>query len=86
MGSYRLPDVYELDLRFQNTFTVGPVSITPSLNVFNAINANTILARRGKTGSYDATRSVPFKPDSRFNEIQNFESPRIFQAGIQVAF
>jgi len=86
VGSYRLPDVYELDLRLQNTFTVGPVSITPSLNVFNALNANTVLRRRGRTGTYNAARGTPFKPDSRFNEIANFESPRIFQVGLQVAF
>jgi hypothetical protein len=86
VGAYRLPDVYEIDLRLQNTFTVGPVSITPSLSVYNAANANTVLSRRGKTGVYDATSAVPFSPDLGFNQIQDFESPRIFQAAIQIAF
>jgi hypothetical protein len=86
LGSYRLPNVYELDLRIENTFAVGPVSITPSLDVFNVANANTTLALRGRTGSYDATRAVPFRPDGFFNEIRDFESPRIFQVGIRVAF
>ena len=44
VGTYRLPNVYELDLRLANTFTIGPVSVTPSFNVFNATNANTVLA------------------------------------------
>ncbi len=86
VGTYRLPDVYEIDLRLQNTFAVGPVSITPSFNVYNAANANTVLARRGRTGTYDALREVPFRPDTRFNEISDFQSPRIFQVAIQVAF
>lgn len=86
VGTYRLPNVYEVDLRLQDTFAVGPVSITPSFNVYNAANANTVLARRARTGTYDANREVPFRPDSRFNEIQDFQSPRIFQAAIQVAF
>jgi hypothetical protein len=86
VGSYRLPNVYELDLRLQNTFPVGPVNVTPSFNVYNAANSNTPLVRRGRTGSYDATREVPFRPDPRFNEIQDFQSPRIFQVGIQASF
>ena len=86
VGSYRLPNVYELDLRLANTFAIGPVSVTPSLNVFNAANGNTVLSRRGLTGIYNSARAVPFSPDARFNEISDFESPRIFQAAIQIAF
>jgi hypothetical protein len=86
VGAYRLPNVYELDLRLAKTFPIGPVSLTPSFNVFNAANANTVLARRGVTGTYNSARPVPFSPDSRFNQISNFESPRIFQVAIQVAF
>ena len=84
--TYRLPDVYEIDLRLQNTFAVGPVSITPSFNVYNAANANTVLGRRSQTGTYNALREVPFHPDSRFNEISDFQSPRIFQVAIQISF
>jgi len=86
VGTYRLPNVYELDLRLANTFVIGPVSVTPSFNVFNATNANTVLSRRGVTGTYNSDRPVPFRPDSRFNQISDFESPRIFQAAIQIAF
>lgn len=86
VGTYRLPNVYELDLRLANTFTIGPVSVTPSFNVFNAANANTVLGRRGLTGTYNSARPVPFSPDLRFNQISDFESPRIFQAAIQIAF
>jgi len=93
VGTYRLADVYQLDLRLQDTFAIGPVSLTPSFNVFNAANSNTVLARRVRTGVYDVERepsrgcpNPPFCPDSRFNEIQNFQSPRIFQVAIQVSF
>ena len=86
VGSYRLPDVYEVDLRLQETFSVGPVSVTPSFNVYNAANANTVLARRTQTGTYNAAREVAFRPDARFNAIEDFQSPRIFQVGLQVAF
>ncbi len=86
VGSYRLPNVYELDLRLAYTVTIGPVSVTPSFNVFNATNANTVLSRRGLTGTYNSERDVPFIQDPRFNQIGDFESPRIFQAAIQIAF
>ena len=86
VGTYRLPDVYEVDLRIQETFAVGPVSVTPSFNVYNAANANTVLARRAQTGTYNAARDVAFQPDGRFNQVEDFQSPRIFQVGIQVAF
>ena len=92
VGTYRLPDVYELDLRLQNTFAIGPVSVTPSMSVYNAANSNTVLARRGQVGTYNATRrpdascGQPFCPDARFNQVQDFESPRIFQVAIQVSF
>ena len=70
----------------RKTVVIGPVSVTPSLNVFNAANGNTVLSRRGLTGIYNSARAVPFSPDARFNEISDFESPRIFQAAIQIAF
>ncbi|HEY2798266.1 MAG TPA: TonB-dependent receptor [Thermoanaerobaculia bacterium] len=87
-GTYRLPDVYELDLRIQNTFILGPVSITPSLEVFNALNANTVLGRHARVGIYNdrSDPGPPFQPDDRFNQVQDFQSPRIFRAGIRVAF
>ena len=75
VGSYRLPNVYELDLRLANTFTIGPVSVTPSLNVFNATNANTVLSRRGLTGTYNSARDVPFIQDPRFNADQRLRKP-----------
>lgn len=92
IGTYRLPDVYEVDLRLQNTIALGPVQVTPSLSVFNAANANTVLARRSQVGTFNPTRSPDeacgqqFCQDPRFNQIRDFESPRIFQVAIQIAF
>jgi hypothetical protein len=37
-------------------------------------------------GTYDATKATQFKPDPRFNQIRDFQSPRIFRAGLRVAF
>lgn len=86
VGTHRLPDVYELNLRLQDTLMIGPVSVIPSVSVYNAANSNTVLARRGRVGTFDATRDPEFRPDPRFNQVQDFESPRIFQAAIQVSF
>jgi len=85
VGTYRLPDVYSLDLRLEKSFLIGPVSIVPSLDVFNVANSNTVLSRRGRAGTYNARRDT-FTQDQLFNLIRSFQSPRIFRAGLRVAF
>ncbi len=85
VGAYRLPDVYELDLRIENTIQLGPVSLIPSLDVFNVANSNTALARSARVGTYNAARGT-FTEDPLFNRIRQFQSPRIYRAGLRVAF
>ena len=38
MREHRLQNVYELDLRLEKTFLLGPVHLVPSLDVFNVTN------------------------------------------------
>lgn len=85
VGAYRLPDVYELDLRLEKTFRIGPVSVIPSLDVFNVANANTVLSRRTRVGTYNASNGK-FSQDQLFNLVRSFQSPRIFRAGVRAAF
>ncbi len=85
VGTYRLDDVYELDLRLENTFAVGPVSITPSIDVLNVANASTVLRRRTRVGTY-SERNDSFSQDAQFNLIREYQSPRIVRAGIRAAF
>jgi hypothetical protein len=46
MGDVRFDDLYVLDLKVDKAFRFGTFRIIPSLDIFNATNANTVLARR----------------------------------------
>jgi hypothetical protein len=86
VGTHRLPDVYELNLRLQDTLMIGPVSVIPSVSVYNAANSNTVLAA-GDALARSTRRAIRNSgPTRAFNQVQDFESPRIFQAAIQVSF
>ena len=83
---YRYPNVYELDLRVQRAFSIGPVTVIPIAEVFNAANGNTVLARNNGVGSYNSPDNPGFSQDHYFNAISQIQSPRILRLGIQVSF
>jgi hypothetical protein len=88
---YRYPNVYELDLRVQRPFPVGPVTLIPIAELFNAANGNAVLARNNSVGFYNGraagTPDDPkFSQDPYFNSISQIQSPRIVRLGIQVSF
>ena len=86
MGDHRLETVYELDLRLEKEFLFGRARVVPSLDAFNVTNENTVLARVGRVGNYDARRARPYLQRPTFNQIAEVESPRIFRAGLRVSF
>ena len=72
MGDVRLDNVYTLDLRVDKAFTFGTVRFTPSMDIFNVTNVNTVLARRRLQGASNA------------NNISGIVAPRVIRFGIRV--
>ena len=92
VDTYRYPNVYELDLRVQKTFQIGPVTVIPTVELFNATNGNTVINSYPVVGNYDTgvpqlrPKSGPFDQDPHFNQILEVQSPRIVRLGLQVNF
>ncbi len=91
VGTYRYPNVYQLDLRLQKTLQIGPVTVTPAIELFNAANSNTLLnsvplAGRYVVGRYGPKAEGTFEPDPGFDATIEVQSPRIVRLGIQVSF
>lgn len=85
LDTYRYDNVYELDFRLSKTINVNGVSIIPAVELFNVANANTVLQRYQRTGTYRAS-SGAFSQSDYFNQIIEVQSPRIMRLGIQVNF
>jgi hypothetical protein len=88
VDTYRYDNVYELDFRLQKTFHIGEVTIVPAAELFNVANANTVLQRYQRVGTYRLRDSgaTSFSPDPYFNQIIEVQSPRIVRLGLQVNF
>ena len=74
IDTFRYDDVWDTDLRVAKTFKVRAVSLRLIGDVFNALNANTVLIRNNNVLS------------TAFNTIAQNLSPRIFRAGLVVRF
>ena len=91
VGDYRYPDLYELDLRLQETLRIGPATVIPAVELFNVTNSNTVQSRYNGVGSYNGkaagTPDDPkFNKNYYFNQIQQIQSPRIVRLGLQLNF
>jgi hypothetical protein len=89
VGAYRLPNVFLLDLHVQKPFHIGPkVTVSPTLDCFNAANSRTVLQRDGFVGAYDATitQAPAFGQNPNFNAPAEILSSRVFRGGIQITF
>ncbi|MEW5981323.1 MAG: carboxypeptidase regulatory-like domain-containing protein [Acidobacteriota bacterium] len=73
-GDSRLPSLQTLDLKVDRSFRLGRLTLIPSLDVFNALNANTILARRLQQNSSTA------------NNISGIVAPRILRFGVRATW
>lgn len=80
IGSQRLEDVFQLDLRLSKDFRVGPVGLQVAVDAFNVTDENTVLQRHpelvSSTGAQIATR----------NRIREQHSPRVFRVGARLTF
>ena len=91
VDTYRYPNVYQLDLRLQKTLEIGPVTVTPAIELFNVANSNTLLNSEPVAGRYVLDWYRPkaegiFEPDPFFDDTVEIQSPRIVRLGIQVSF
>lgn len=85
IDQFRLDDVYQLDLRLEKDFRIGPVTVTGTAEVFNVTNEGTVLQRASRVGDYNFNNGT-FTQNSLFNEIIETQSPRILRVGARVSF
>ena len=87
LDTYRYPNLYQLDLRLQKTLQIGPITVTPAVELFNVANSNTLLnsspMRAGTSRLAKAGSSMPY---DYFDTTIEIQSPRIVRLGIQVSF
>ena len=86
VDTYRYPNVYQLDLRLQKAIRIGPVTVTPAVELFNVANANTLLNSEPLAGEYDAVEGVFYPNHDFFDATIEVQSPRIVRLGIRVSF
>ncbi len=92
VDTFRLDNLYQLDLRVEKGFKVGPVQLIGTAELFNVANSNTVLQRYARVGTWDPRDADPdnpgaeFSQDGNFNRIQEAQSPRIVRLGFRVSF
>jgi hypothetical protein len=89
VGDTRLDNVYQLDLRLEKTFNIGPVGLSLMAELFNVANSGTVLQRYSRIGDWDLEAEDPAEaldPDPSFNQIVETQSPRILRLGARITF
>jgi hypothetical protein len=87
IDSFRLDNVYELDLRLEKTFNIGPVGLSATAELFNVFNDNTVLERVSRVGEFDNRPGRgTFSQNGAFNDILETQSPRILRLGARITF
>jgi hypothetical protein len=74
IGDVRLPNFQQLDFRVDKPFTVNRVKASVSMDIFNLLNENTVMAQRRTQNATNA------------NTISNILAPRILRFGVRVTF
>ena len=85
VDTVRYENVYQLDFRLEKAFNIGPVTFTPVVELFNALNNNAILQRYEQVGTYDLN-GEGLDQSSFFNRIEEVQSPRIVRMGARISF
>ena len=83
MGERRHPNLLYGDLKVERDFRVRNMRFTPSIDVFNVGNANTVLARRRNQYTFNATTGVGSSP-ANAGLISGIVSPRVIRFGVRV--
>jgi hypothetical protein len=74
VGDNRLPSVPQLDLRLDKAVKIGRLRATASVDLFNAFNGNTVLAKRRQQNATNA------------NYVSAILAPRVLRFGIRATF
>jgi hypothetical protein len=74
VGTKRFTNVTTMDLRVDRTFKVGRTKVLPSFDMFNLLNANTVMGRRTNQNAANA------------NQVFGILAPRIARVGVMVTF
>ena len=78
LDTYRLPNVWDLDLRVSRDFKFGPRGhVELAGDLFNVMNANTALVRN---------RNVTSTGQTGFQALAQNLSPRILRVGVTLTF
>jgi hypothetical protein len=76
VDTHRMPNITNLDLRVAKDLRLGPAGLTLSVDVFNVLNADTVLQR-----NLDYRRTT-----TQQHRITEILSPRVFRVGARVTF
>lgn len=85
MGERRLENTFILDFRVDRAFNFGRMRFVPSIDIFNATNANTEQSRRRIMGSYNHASGVLTLP-SNANNISSIIAPRVIRFGVRATW
>jgi hypothetical protein len=85
LGDNRLPDVFVLDFKVDKAFTFGSLRLIPSMDVFNATNANTVQSRRRNMYTYNSTTLVGSSP-ANASFVSSIISPRVLRFALRATW
>jgi hypothetical protein len=74
LESARYDNLWNLDLRLHRNAKIGRVTMTPSVELFNALNNDVVLGRARNAAS------------SAYGRVEEVISPRILRIGVRVSF
>ncbi len=74
LGETRLPNYNQFDLRVDRAFTMSKVKLTPSMDIFNLTNGNTVFARRRNMAAANA------------DLVTQILSPRVIRFGVRASW
>jgi hypothetical protein len=74
VGAQRFPSVQTMDFRLDRAFKVGRTKLLPSFDMFNLLNANTVMGQRTNQNAANA------------NQVFGILAPRIARVGLMVTF
>jgi hypothetical protein len=74
VGDNRLPNYQNIDIHVDKVVRLATTKITPSLDIFNLFNGNTIQAIRGTQNATNA------------NQIQAILAPRVMRFGVKFSW
>ena len=85
LGDRRLENTFVLDFRVDRAFQVNRFRLVPSVDIFNATNANTEQSRRRIMGSYNHGTGV-FTQAANANNVSSIIAPRIIRFGVRMTW